>query len=104
MENNIYSSDFSDKQFKWSYWYARHRLSLRRFGILALGAIALFFLLYGAYGILDFYVISRTEIAGWQSSVSENKLNSELVSQVRSPLELEFQAAVSCQTMKKMIL
>jgi len=93
MENNIYSSDFSDKQFKAAYWYARHRLGLRRAMILALAGVALFFLIYGLYGVFDFYVISRSDLALWQKSISDSKLNNELVSQVRSPLQLELQGA-----------
>jgi hypothetical protein len=87
MSNNIYNN-LSDDELKVSYWYVTHRVLLRKLGIAVLGLIGLGLVLYGAWGLINFYGIANTQSDEIAGAVGQDKLNYDLLAEANKPRDL----------------
>lgn len=87
MPNNIYNN-LSQDELKVSYWYVTHRVLLRKIGIMVLAVVSGVLLLYGIYGLIDFYLLGGRENAAIEKSLSAGGLNYTLLAEANRPTDL----------------
>ena len=87
MPNNIYNN-LSDDDLNVSYWYVTHRILLRKVGIGVLMIFSLAVLVFGIVNLVNFYSAGEQDIAGLTSSVTQEKLNIELLAEANKPKDL----------------
>lgn len=84
MPNNIYS----DKEIKASFWYITHRVLLRKVFIMVLALLGGGLVLYGAWGLVDHYVIDLGKNRALENDLGRDKLNFAVLSEVNRPADL----------------
>jgi len=81
MPNNIYNN-LSDQELKAGYWYVRHRVLLRQIGIMVLFVMAGGLLLYGVFGLLNFYVVKAPEHQVLEKELAAPKMNYAILAEL----------------------
>lgn len=87
MPNNIYNN-LSQDELKVSYWYVTHRILLRKIGIMLLAVVSGVLLLYGIYGLINFYLLGGKENVSIEKALSTGALNYNLLAEANKPKEL----------------
>lgn len=81
-------SELSGKQIKWGYWFASHKLLLRRIGILALVFFDIVIFIFVFYGLLQYYFINRNQVIAMYNDLTSDKLNYEYLMELSQPAPL----------------
>ncbi len=88
MSSNIYNN-LPEKELRAGYWWVVNRVMIRQFLITILGLVALFFLLFGLFGILKVYVVDKNRNEAIENDLMRAKLNHQVLAQVNSPQNLQ---------------
>jgi len=88
MPNNIYNN-LSNDELKAGYWYVTHRVLLRKIGISILAIAAGGLLLYGVYGLIQYYVTDRLANLALESDLAKAKLDYSLLAELNAPKGLQ---------------
>ncbi len=81
-------SELSGKQIKFGYWYASHKLLLRRLGILALAFFDLLIILLVFYGLIQYFFIGRGQVNALYQDLTSDKLNYGYLTELSEPQPL----------------
>lgn len=85
----IYNDETTDKNLKYGYWFVTHKVMLHKLGILILAAASGALLLYGAWGVFDYYILSRDKNLAVEKEITSSKLNYALLSEINKPKNLQ---------------
>lgn len=88
MPNNIYDN-VSEKDLKTGYWYVTHRVLLRKIFVLFLVAVAGGLILYGAMGLINYYIVDGAERAAIEANLAKSQLNEKMLAEINTPLQLQ---------------
>ncbi len=87
MPNNIYNN-LSEEQLRAGYWYVTHRVILRKLGIFVLALVAGGLLLFGAHGLIKYYLADRVANRALESDIAKSKLDYQLLAEMNTPKDL----------------
>lgn len=88
MPNTIYDN-LSDDELKAGYWYVTHRVLLRKIFVFSLAIISGALLLFGIWGLINYYVVESAGRQALQTDLAKAKLNYQLLSEINKPLDLQ---------------
>lgn len=88
-ENKLPTSEFTDKQLKFSYWYVTNKLLLRKIAIIVLIVVSIIFWLYVFIGLLIFLLdFERIDNQAKQSLFSPAETSISAESATPNPIDL----------------
>lgn len=88
MPNNIYNN-LSNDELKAGYWYVTHRVLLRKLGIVILAIAAGGLMLYGIYGLIQYYIADRGTNLALEADLAKAKLDYALLAELNTPKGLQ---------------
>lgn len=77
-----------EDELKFGYWFITHKVLLRQIGILILGIIDLFLVLFSIYGFVDYYLLSRNQVLAMHNELTAPQLDYQYISEIGDPLNL----------------
>ncbi|MEK7159660.1 MAG: hypothetical protein AAB766_04145 [Patescibacteria group bacterium] len=87
--SNIIYDNLSDKELKTGYWYVTHRVLLKKIGIFALAIVSGGLLIYGAIGLINYYIVDRSQNLALEADLAKNKLDQNLLAEINKPKDLQ---------------
>ncbi|MBI5076868.1 hypothetical protein HZB94_00600 [Candidatus Falkowbacteria bacterium] len=88
MPNTIYDN-LSDDELKAGYWYVTHRVLLRKIFVFSLAIVSGGLLLYGVWGLINFYLAESANRQALEADIAKSKLNYQLLAEINKPLDLQ---------------
>jgi len=87
--SNIIYDNLSNKELETGYWYVTHRVLLKKIGIFVLAIVAGGLMLYGAIGLINYYIVDRSANLALEADLMKNKLDQNLLAEINKPKDLQ---------------
>lgn len=72
-------SQLTEKQLNFGYWWLEHKILIRNIGMWSLGIVGGGLLLFGGYGLVDWYAISGPKEQALLGAVSTDVVNTDVI-------------------------